>query len=63
LRSGQKGPFAVIVVIEEETDEVMVTTCGGQVILEKLREAALKGLLPLQGTFHRPEGKKYFTLD
>lgn len=62
MRSGQKGPFAVICLVEPETEEVMVTTCGGAVVLEKLNETSMKNLFPLECTFQKPEGKEYYTL-
>ncbi len=62
MRSGEKGPFAVICIVEEDSEEIFVTTTGGMVILEKLREASMKNLFPLSATFSKPEGKKYFVI-
>lgn len=61
-RSGEQGPFAVIVLLPEAIDEPHVMVTGAHVLLKKMIAAEEKNAWPLVGKLIRPEGKRYFDL-
>lgn len=49
LANGDFGQYAIIKFTEEESGEIMATTTGGKVVIDKLNKAKERNLLPLIG--------------